>query len=148
MSVTTSAGETLAHAESDSEGRFSLGCVPSGRHQLVAHHSEYADESVPIVLPHRGQLVGFQLQLLPLRALLLATYRELLDHAFPARQVWGVETPREALRLLMERMPRGHAQLRDATQTFEALYYGDHQVRRPDVDAFRDRTHALKEANR
>ncbi|MCA9521708.1 MAG: carboxypeptidase regulatory-like domain-containing protein, partial [Myxococcales bacterium] len=148
ISVIGNAGEMLAETETDAHGRFSLGRIPSGRHRLSSRHAEYADESVPITLPHRGQLIGFRFNMLPLRALLLASYRELLDHAFPARQVWGVDTPREALRLLMERLPKGHAELRQATDVFEHLYYGDRSVVRHDVDDFRSRTRALQEVNR
>jgi hypothetical protein len=106
------------------DGRFSLGPLPPG--EWVGHASApgYLPVPVRLALPHRGTLTGARLVLVPIRALLLDTFKD-ASHRYLERPVAaGALTDREVYAAAAPRAGGERAApLRSLLDLLEESYY-------------------------
>src|SRR5262249_25544863 len=80
----------------DEDGRFETVLPPGWWQVHVAAHG-YVTESIRAPIPHRGELRGARIDLLPVREKVFSIYRQIAITLLPKPELWGVWTPREIL---------------------------------------------------
>lgn len=85
----------------DERGRFLLPLLPPGRHEVEVQAEGYLPERFVAQLPHRGELRAVQVALLPIRARIMAAWREAAAPLLPPAEA-ATATPRELLRQVRE----------------------------------------------
>ena len=81
---------------SDENGHFET-LLPSGWWHVEVSAHGYVTESIRAPIPHRGELRGARIDLLPVREKVFAIYRQIAAPLLPKPELWGVWTPREIL---------------------------------------------------
>jgi hypothetical protein len=99
-------GEERLERLTDGNGHFEVELGPGAwRIQISAHG--YVTETVTAAVPHRGELRGARIDLLPVRERVFALYREIAAPLLPRPELWGVWTPREILDRVRRERPAG-----------------------------------------
>jgi hypothetical protein len=80
----------------DDDGHFETQ-LPDGWWQVEVSAHGYVTETVRAPIPHRGELRGARIDLLPVREKVFAIYRQVAAPLLPKPELWGVWTPREIL---------------------------------------------------
>lgn len=120
----------------DSEGRFVFSQLPAGRFTIVVRAPGFLDEEFAASVPHRGDLRGVTVRLMPLRARLFAEWQRVAELFYGDKDDLFARTPHE---LLVEaEQPSGKAKkrggqpiadlrrLRRLTTIVEQGYYSRH----------------------
>jgi hypothetical protein len=98
--VVRAGGEVLRTLACDDAGRFEAGGLPAGSIEVEVTAAGYLRETFSGVLPHRGELRGVQVALMPIRARIFEEWRRvaqpLLEAGEGAPQI-ATWTPRELL---------------------------------------------------
>ncbi len=90
----------------DEHGHFETE-LPPGMWRVVVSAHGYVTETVSAPVPHRGELRGARIDLLPVRERVFALYREVAAQLLPRADLWGVWTPREIFDHVRARQPAG-----------------------------------------
>jgi hypothetical protein len=110
----------------DEAGHFEIE-LAAGWWQAEVTAGGYVRETVRAPIPHRGELRGARVDLLPVREKVFAIYRQVAAPLLPKPELWGVWTPREILDRARGARPSGaFGQLTDLV---EETYFS---VRVPD----------------
>ena len=118
-------GETVVSCGPD--GEFTVEELPAGDCLLTARAPGYVTFSLRITLPHRGELRGIHIDLVPVRELIFNRYQEVAAPLLPDVALWGKWTPREILAHVRGKRPTGA--LGALTDLVEDAYFS---VRAPD----------------
>src|SRR5262249_21797269 len=110
----------------DGFGHFEVELAPGWWHVEVLAPG-YVTEVVKAPIPHRGQLRGARIDLLPVKEKVFAIYRQVAAPLLPRPDLWGVWTPREILDHMRAARPEGA--LGSLTALVEEAYFS---VRVPD----------------
>jgi hypothetical protein len=105
----------------DRLGQFSVERVPAGDWQVEVGSPGYVTEKFSISLPHRGELRGVRVDLLPVRERVFALYKDVAAGLLPSPNLWGVWTPREIFDHVRARRPSGR--LGELTTFVEEVYF-------------------------
>jgi hypothetical protein len=89
-------GDQTVTAEADAAGHFEL-TLGAGLWRVEVVARGYLREQVTAPIPHRGELRGARVDLVPVRERVFAIYREVVAPLLPSVELWGVWTPREIL---------------------------------------------------
>jgi hypothetical protein len=89
-------GADTVTAEADAAGHFEL-ALGAGVWRVEVAARGYLREQVTAPIPHRGELRGARVDLVPVRERVFAIYREVVAPLLPSAELWGVWTPREIL---------------------------------------------------
>lgn len=81
--------------ESDGRGRFRFEELIAGNWQVEISAAGYVTERFAIAVPHRGELTGARVDMVPVRERIFAMYREVAEPLLPDREKWGIWTPRQ-----------------------------------------------------
>ena len=100
------AGEVV-QAVADAGGRFELPVLAPGTWRGRAGARGYVTESFYVTVPHRGELRGVRIDLLPVRERVFILYRDVAAPLLPRPEMWGIWTPREILDHVRARHPAG-----------------------------------------
>jgi hypothetical protein len=115
----------------DREGRFALESLPGGTLTVEVAAAGYVSERFERTLPHRGELRGARVMLVPIRARIFEVWRRTARAHAPAQAPLEIWTPRELLRHL-----RGQRLIVERAATFTALVEdGCFSSRTPDLEA-------------
>jgi hypothetical protein len=93
-------------ADADGAGHFEL-ALSSGTWRVEVSAPGYLREIVTAEVPHRGELRGARVDLVPVRERVFAIYREVVAPLLPSSELWGVWTPREILDHVRDRGSAG-----------------------------------------
>jgi len=105
----------------DAEGHFETELGPGMWRVEVSAHG-YVTETVTAPVPHRGELRGARIDLLPVRERVFALYRGVAAPLLPRPDLWGVWTPREIFDHARARRPAGA--FGALTDLVEETYFG------------------------
>jgi len=121
--------ETPREATTDGDGRFALEELPDGEHPATASAAGHVTEHFRITIPHRGELRGARIDLMPVRERIFSLYRQVAQPLLPNPELWGVWSPRQIVDHV--RQSRSPGPLDDLTDYVEEAYFS---VRAPDED--------------
>jgi hypothetical protein len=82
-------------ADCDAAGHFELEELEPGQWQVRVTAFGYCAEEFAITVPHRGELRGARVDLLPVRERVFYMYREAAEPLLPEPGLWGIWTPRQ-----------------------------------------------------
>jgi hypothetical protein len=114
--------EQRLELRADAEGHFETELTPGMWRVEVSAHG-YVTETVTAPVPHRGELRGARIDLLPVRERVFALYRGVAAPLLPRQELWGVWTPREILDHAKKRRPVGA--MGALTDLVEEAYFGE-----------------------
>jgi hypothetical protein len=109
------------------DGDFTVEELPAGEGLLTVRAPGYVTFSLKLSLPHRGELRGVHIDLVPVRELIFNRYQEVAAPLLPDVALWGKWTPREILAHVRGKKPTGA--LGELTDLVEDAYFS---VRAPD----------------
>ncbi len=89
-------GDQRVERDSDQTGHFEL-TLGAGVWRVEVAAPGYLREQVTAPIPHRGELRGARVDLVPVRERVFAIYRDVVAPLLPSVELWGVWTPREIL---------------------------------------------------
>ena len=79
------------------EGRFAVSQLAAGRYMVEVTAPGYLPQSFPAAMPHRGELRGISVRLLPIRVRLLGEWRRVAQSLLDQESRLRTATPRELL---------------------------------------------------
>jgi len=127
-----SSGEERRELVADADGHFETE-LSDGWWQVEVTAHGYVTETVRAPIPHRGELRGTRIDLLPVREKIMAIYRQVAAPLLPKAELWGVWTPREIFDHARAARPGGA--FGELTSLVEETYFS---VRTPDEKMVRD----------
>lgn len=115
-------GEQRLELAADAGGHFEIE-LTAGTWRIEVTAFGYVTEVVTAPVPHKGELRGARIDLLPVRERVFALYREVAAPLLPRAELWGVWTPREILDHMRKRRPAGA--LGALTDLVEHAYFAE-----------------------
>jgi hypothetical protein len=92
---------------SDEAGRFEVEPLPAGTWRVEVACFGFVTERFEVSIPHRGELRGVRVDLVPVRERVFHIYRDVALGLLPQPALWGVWTPREIFDHVRSRRPAG-----------------------------------------
>ena len=89
--------ETPITVTTDAEGRFSISQLMVGHHEVLVRAPGFVTERFIIAVPHRGELRGVRIDVVPVRVRVIELYRDAILGLLPDPDRLWVWTPREVL---------------------------------------------------
>jgi 5-hydroxyisourate hydrolase-like protein (transthyretin family) len=118
---------------SDAHGGFEISELEPGTWTAHVTRFGYCEERFRVSIPHRGELRGARVDLLPVREKIFAMYREVAEPLLPQPKLWGVWTPRQVFDHVRNSRPA--PALSELTDFVEETYFSQ---RTPDERALLD----------
>jgi hypothetical protein len=115
-------GDRRIELHADAGGHFETE-LADGMWQVEVSAHGYVTETVTAPVPHRGELRGARIDLLPVRERVFALYRAVAAPLLPSPDLWGIWTPREILDHARRRRPAGA--FGALTDLVEAAYFAE-----------------------
>jgi hypothetical protein len=115
--------ETPLDATTDAEGRFRIGQLATGHHEVFVRAPGFVSEHFVIAVPHRGELNDVRIDLVPVRVRVIELYRDAVLGLLPDPDRLWVWTPREVLTRVPAPAGLGAAALPALTELLEETYY-------------------------
>jgi len=122
-SVSVNAGDVDRMLAVDEEGRFAVESLPPGPIVVEITAPGFVAERFERTLPHRGELRGTRILLVPIRQKIFAAYQKVALPLFPDPALAGTWTPRE----LLDHVARRNLivdELAALTSVVEEAYFG------------------------
>ena len=91
----------------DDKGDFAVERLAPGTWAGKARAPGYVTEAFSVAIPHRGELRGVRIDLMPVRERVFQIYRDVAWGLLPGPQLWGIWTPREIFDHVRGRRPAG-----------------------------------------
>lgn len=108
-------------AEVDDLGQFAFDQLEAGSWKVVCTAHGHVTERFGITLPHRGELRGVHIDMVPVRERIFAVYREVAQPILPRSELWGIWTPRQIFQHVREK--RRSSALAELTDFVEDAYF-------------------------
>jgi hypothetical protein len=121
-------------------GKFELGPLEGGHWTVVVSCGTYCTERFEVTLPHRGELRGARVELMPVRERIFRIYREAALPLLPDPAKWGIWTPRQLFDYVREQRPA--EALADLTDFVEDKYFSQRTPTEDILDEARNRAGA------
>jgi hypothetical protein len=107
--------------QSAHDGIFAFAELAAGDWRIAVSAFGYCTERFSISTPHRGELRGARIDLVPVRERIFAMYRQVAEHQLPDRELWGIWTPRQIFDHVRDERPA--SALSDLTNFVEETYF-------------------------
>lgn len=135
------AGE-VRHLVTDSAGRFAVEDLPAGDHRAWAKADGHVTENFTTTIPHRGELRGARIDLLPVREHIFTLYRRVAQPLLPDPGYWGIWSPRQIVDHVRAERPPGA--LLGLTDYVEETYFS---ARIPQEEEIPEAIRRIREAS-
>lgn len=103
------------------DGIFAFASLAAGDWRVAVSAYGYCTERFSITTPHRGELRGARIDLVPVRERIFAMYRQVAEHQLPEPELWGIWTPRQIFEHVRDARPA--SALADLTNFVEETYF-------------------------
>lgn len=103
------------------DGAFSFEGLPPGEHRAEAAAAGHVTETFAIAIPHRGELRGARVDLVPVRERAFQLYRRAAEPLLPEARLWGIWSPRQIVDHVRAAGPS--PALADLTDFVEEVYF-------------------------
>jgi len=111
------------------DGRFAFEALPAGEWTATVRAAGHVSERFAVTIPHRGELRGARVDLVPVRERAFAIYRSAALPLLPRPELWGIWSPRQIVDHV--RAWRSPPALAALTAQIEEIYFSG---RVPDED--------------
>jgi len=122
-------GDGAATTDSARDGSFVIEDLNAGHWRATVRCNGYCSERFGVSLPHRGELRGVRVDLLPVRERIFELYQTVAQPLLPESGQWGIWTPRQIVDHVRASQPR--PALAQLTDFVEEAYFSQ---RTPDED--------------
>ena len=82
---------------SEADGRFALEQLAPGEWRARVSAPGHVSERFVVSVPHRGELRGVHVDLVPVREKVWGLYRRVAQPKLPSAELWGIWSPRQIL---------------------------------------------------
>jgi len=134
-------GDQSLDALAGAEGRFEFENLAAGEWRAEVTMRGHVTERFPLTVPHRGELRGARVDLVPVRERIFSLYKRAALPHLPDPALWGVWSPRQVFDHVRKR--KLSAALARLTDFVEAAYFA---ARLPDEDVIPEATHLVEAA--
>jgi hypothetical protein len=109
------------HAITGREGTFAIEALAPGEWLTEVAAPGHVTESFAVSIPHRGELRGVRVDLVPVRERVFQLYRRAAEPILPQPRLWGVWSPRQIVDHVRSKRPT--PALAELTSFVEELYF-------------------------
>ena len=103
------------------DGSFAIEHLPAGELRAEVAAPGHVTEKFGVTVPHRGELRGVRIDLVPVRERVFQLYRRAAEPVLPEPRLWGIWTPRQIVDHVRSRRPS--PALADLTDFVEEIYF-------------------------
>ncbi len=103
------------------DGTFVLDKLPHGEWKTEVAAPGHITERFAITIPHRGELRGVRVDLIPVRERVFQLYRRAAEPSLPEARLWGIWSPRQIVDHV--RAKRESPAMLDLTDFVEEVYF-------------------------
>lgn len=114
-------GDTERELRTGADGAFAHEGLPAGEWRAEVAASGHVTEAFGVTIPHRGELRGVRVDLVPVRERVFQLYRRAAEPVLPAPRLWGIWTPRQIVDHVRARRPS--PALAELTDFVEEVYF-------------------------
>lgn len=119
--VTLTLGAAGHTATTSDDGRFAFEALAAGEWSARVAAAGHVSERFTVTIPHRGELRGARVDLVPVRERAFAIYRSAALPLLPRPELWGIWSPRQIVDHVRTRRPP--PALAALTSAIEELYF-------------------------
>jgi hypothetical protein len=120
-------GAEVRRSESAEDGRFALEELAPGEWSVRVAAPGHVSEQFTLSIPHRGELRGARIDLVPVREKIFTLYRRAALPVLPSPDLWGIWSPRQIVDHVRARTPP--VRMAELTEFVEEAYFS---ARTPD----------------
>ncbi len=114
-------GKTEQAVLTGDDGSFAFERLPAGEHTAAVSADGHVTEQFGVSIPHRGELRGARIDLVPVRERVFQLYRQAAEPSLPEPRLWGVWSPRQIVDHVRSRRPS--PALAELTDFVEEVYF-------------------------
>ncbi len=114
-------GEEDREIRTADDGSFTLDRLAHGEWRAEVAAPGHVTERFGVSIPHRGELRGVRIDLVPVRERVFQLYRRAAEPALPEARLWGIWSPRQIVDHVRDRRPS--PALADLTDFVEEIYF-------------------------
>jgi hypothetical protein len=120
-------GAEVRRSESTDDGRFAIEELTPGEWSVRVASPGHVSEHFTLSIPHRGELRGARIDLVPVREKIFMLYRRAALPILPSPDLWGIWSPRQIVDHVRARTPP--VRMAELTSFVEEAYFS---ARTPD----------------
>ncbi|HEY0190798.1 MAG TPA: carboxypeptidase-like regulatory domain-containing protein, partial [Kofleriaceae bacterium] len=113
--------EEEREARTGADGNFAFEALPAGEWRAEVAAPGHVTEKFGVLIPHRGELRGVRVDLVPVRERVFQLYRRAAEPILPEARLWGVWSPRQIVDHVRGKRPS--PALADLTNFVEEVYF-------------------------
>ena len=114
-------GDAEREVRSAVDGTFAIESLATGEWQAEVAAPGHVTERFNVTIPHRGELRGVRIDLVPVRERVFQLYRRAAEPVLPEPRLWGIWTPRQIVDHVRTKRPT--PALADLTDFVEEVYF-------------------------
>ena len=114
-------GDTERSMRTAADGAFALEQLAAGEWRAEVVALGHVTERFTVSIPHRGELRGVRIDLVPVRERVFQLYRRAAEPVLPETRLWGIWSPRQIVDHVRSRRPS--PALADLTDFVEEVYF-------------------------
>jgi hypothetical protein len=114
-------GDQQLEVKTAADGSFQLDALATGEWRAEVAAAGHVTEGFAVTIPHRGELRGVRVDLVPVRERVFQLYRRAAEPVLPESRLWGIWTPRQIVDHVRSKRPS--PALADLTDFVEEIYF-------------------------
>lgn len=114
-------GDVEREIRTTADGSFVLEKLEAGEWRAEVAAPGHVTEKFMVTIPHRGELRGVRVDLVPVRERVFQLYRRAAEPVLPEARLWGIWSPRQIVDHVRSRRPS--PALADLTDFVEEVYF-------------------------
>lgn len=119
--VTASLGAVVQEVVTAADGTFAFEQLAAGEWRAEVGAIGHVTEQFALAIPHRGELRGVRVDLVPIRERVFQLYRRAAEPTLPETRLWGIWSPRQIVDHVRARKPS--PALAALTDLVEEVYF-------------------------